>query len=587
MVEGQTVGKYRVVERVGRGGMGIVYRAVDETLSREVAIKSLNPEVNEPDVARRFRAEAVTVARLNHPGIATVYELFQHEDHWLMVMEFVRGETLEALIERLGALPVERVVDLASQALAALAHAHGLGVVHRDLKPANLMLNDSGVVKIMDFGIARVIGSEHLTTAGFMMGTPAYMAPEQVLGQEIDSRADLYAMGVVLYRLATGKLPFKGATPFAMAHSQVQDPPTPVRLSREGLPAWIEQVIGRALAKRPEERFQTAQAFADAIRSGAAGVPLDLGAPPLATIAVPAQLDDDLATGILRQATLSPPEPVLADDAGAPAPSAQASSRTLRRVAALAGLLVVVAAGAAIWHRASPAVQPPAPVETAASAAAESRPTGDVQQPPEPPPAPVPPAQVSTSASSTGSLAPATGARSIDPLRPPGAAARPPVPAAVPPTPASAAAGTPGAADRAARPATNDPLLAFGDVKLLTVDGHEGREQDVVLNLAGGQLSVVPKKGGAALQVLPYAQIVRVTYVNGRRPQWHPAAASPPSDLAVPGGFLGMGGGARQWLTLQTTATYVILRLHNNQREILQAIETRAGLKIDSRPAED
>jgi eukaryotic-like serine/threonine-protein kinase len=588
MVEGQTVGKYRVVERVGRGGMGIVYRAVDETLSREVAIKSLNPEVNEPDVARRFRAEAVTVARLNHPGIATVYELFQHEDHWLMVMEFVRGETLEALIERVGALPVERVVDLASQALAALAHAHSLGVVHRDLKPANLMLNDSGVVKIMDFGIARVIGSEHLTTAGFMMGTPAYMAPEQVLGQEIDSRADLYAMGVVLYRLATGKLPFKGATPFAMAHSQVQDPPTPVRLSREGLPAWIEQVIGRALAKRPEERFQTAQAFADAIRTGAAGVPLDLGAPPLATLAVPATLDDDLATGILPQATLSPrPEPVLPDDAGAPAPSAPASSRTLRRAAALAGLLVVVAAAAAMWHRASPAAQPPAPVEAAGSPAAAPQASGDVPQPPEPPAAPAPQAQVSPSASASGSVAPATGARSIDALHPPDAAARPPVPTAVPPTPASAAAGAPGAGDRTARPATNDPLLAFGDVKLLTVDGHEGREQDVVLNLAGGQLSVVPKKGGAALQVLPYAQIARVTYVNGRKPQWHPAAASPPSDLDVPGGFLGMGGGARQWLTLQTRTTYVILRLHNNQREILQAIESRAGLKVDSRPAED
>ena len=124
-------------------------------------------------------------------------------------------------------------------------------------------------------------------------------------------------------------------------------------------------------------------------------------------------------------------------------------------------------------------------------------------------------------------------------------------------------------------------------MKLLTVDGHEGREQDVVLNLAGGQLSVVPKKGGPALHVLPYAQIARVTYVNGRKPQWHPAAASPPSDLDVPSGFLGMGGGARQWLTLQTRTTYVILRLHNNQREILQAIESRAGLKVDSRPAED
>src|SRR5207244_1219307 len=133
-------------------------------------------------------------------------------------------------------LPVDRAVDLVVQALTALAHAHSMGVVHRDLKPANVIVTPSGVVKIMDFGIARVAGSEHLTAAGFMMGTPAYMAPEQVLGHEIDARADLYAMGVVLYRLTTAKLPFKGETPFALARSQVNDPPTPVRLMRAELP---------------------------------------------------------------------------------------------------------------------------------------------------------------------------------------------------------------------------------------------------------------------------------------------------------------------------------------------------------------
>ena len=153
---GQTVGKYRVEERIGRGGMGTVYRAVDETLRREVAIKVLNSELNDPEVAKRFRTEAITVARLNHAGIATVYELFEHDGQWLMVMEFVRGETLERLIERAGPLSAERAADLCMQALAALTHAHGLGVVHRDLKPANLMLTDGGAVKIMDFGIARV-----------------------------------------------------------------------------------------------------------------------------------------------------------------------------------------------------------------------------------------------------------------------------------------------------------------------------------------------------------------------------------------------------------------------------------------------
>ena len=249
--------------------MGTVYRAIDETLHREVAIKVLNAELNDPSVARRFRAEAVTVARLNHPGIATVYELFQHEGQWLMVMEFVRGETLEALVSRKGPLPHTEALDLCMQALAALAHAHSLGVVHRDLKPANIMFTESGTVKVMDFGIARVVGTEHLTSAGFMMGTPAYMAPEQVLGEDIDARADLYAMGVVLYHLLTGQLPFKGHTPFEMAQSRLRDQPTPVRSVRAELPAWLEPVLGMAIHREPPRRFQSARDFPGGVASRA------------------------------------------------------------------------------------------------------------------------------------------------------------------------------------------------------------------------------------------------------------------------------------------------------------------------------
>ncbi len=271
---GQTIGKYRVESRIGRGGMGTVYRAVDETLHRDVAIKVLNSELNDPEVAKRFRAEAITVARLSHPGIATIYELFEHDGQWLMVMEFVKGETLERLVERAGPLTAERAAELAIQALGALGHAHSLGVVHRDLKPANLMLTESGGVKIMDFGIARVSGSEHLTNAGFMMGTPAYMAPEQVLSQEVDSRADLYAIGVVIYRITTGKLPFKGETPFALANSQVNDPPTPIRTARQGLPDWLELVIGKALAKSPGDRFQTAEEFQAVLQRCVSGLPV-------------------------------------------------------------------------------------------------------------------------------------------------------------------------------------------------------------------------------------------------------------------------------------------------------------------------
>ena len=162
---GTTVGKYRFVDILGRGGMGTVYRAVDETLDREVAIKVLNGDLLQSDGVKRFRSEAVTLAKLNHPRIAHLYELSQDADHLLMVMELVHGDTFETLIANNGAMPPTRAVALTSQVLEALQYAHSSGIVHRDLKPANLMLS-SGDVKVMDFGIARMPGTEHLTQSG-------------------------------------------------------------------------------------------------------------------------------------------------------------------------------------------------------------------------------------------------------------------------------------------------------------------------------------------------------------------------------------------------------------------------------------
>ena len=225
---GTTVGKYRIVDKLGRGGMGTVYKAVDQTLDREVAIKVLNPDLTDADVLKRFRGEAVTLARLNHPGIATIYELHHQDDELLMVMEFVRGETFHDLSDRLGPLAPPQAAHLCMQVLDALGHAHRGGVVHRDLKPANLMITDGGAVKVMDFGIARVLGTEHFTHGGYMMGTPAYMAPEQVLGREIDGRADLYSVGVVLYRLLSSRLPFNADTAISMVQMQISEAPTPI-----------------------------------------------------------------------------------------------------------------------------------------------------------------------------------------------------------------------------------------------------------------------------------------------------------------------------------------------------------------------
>jgi len=262
---GTTVGKYRIIGQLGRGGTGMVYRAVDETLGREVAVKTLNGGLGETDILKRFRAEATILARLNHPEIATIYELFRSETELLMVMELVRGETLEQLASRVGTLSPTRAAFLSGRILSALEYAHRAGVVHRDMKPANVMVTEGGGVKIMDFGVARVCGGEHMTMDGYVVGTPAYMAPEQVLAQEVDGRADLYSVGVVLYRLLTGALPFQADTPAAMLHQQIAEAPTPLSQHRDDLPEWCETVVQRALAKSPAARFQTAAEFRQAL----------------------------------------------------------------------------------------------------------------------------------------------------------------------------------------------------------------------------------------------------------------------------------------------------------------------------------
>lgn len=268
---GQTIGKYRILERLGSGGTGTVYRAFDESLEREVAIKVLNRGVTEPAILKRFRVEATTLAKLNHPAIATIYDFVECGDELLIVLEFVLGETLEALAERTSPLPVPRAVAIVDTVLSALAHTHRAGIAHCDIKPANVMITAQGAVKVMDFGTAREQGAG-TGAAPYLLGTPAYMPSEQLLGHALDGRTDLYAVGVLFYRLVTGALPFSADNAIEAMRKQISEAHTPVRAHRPDLPDWCDRVVQRALAKAPADRFQTADEFRNALREATAPV---------------------------------------------------------------------------------------------------------------------------------------------------------------------------------------------------------------------------------------------------------------------------------------------------------------------------
>ena len=295
-----------------------------------------------------------------------------------MAMELVRGQTLRQIVEQAGVLSPERAAEICVQVLGALAHAHSAGIVHRDLKPANLMITDTGTFKIMDFGVARLDGAAHLTQAGFTMGTPAYMAPEQLQGGTIDGRTDLYALGVVFYRLITGALPFGGDTPYEMAQSQLKDPPAPVARFRPDAPAWVHEVIARALAKNPAERFQSAHEFQEMLTDCLTGR------------ALPSKYRDDGAT---EQVALHSPK---APAGSGPAAAWFRSRRHLWLTAASIVTAALVGTGWAMGRPGTTAPPPsqvsgqPSPSAPAATAAAATRPPAPAVKPKSPPVAPAP-----------------------------------------------------------------------------------------------------------------------------------------------------------------------------------------------------
>lgn len=293
---GTLLGRYRLVEKVGSGGMGDVFRAVDAALGREVAVKVLPAEaVAGPERRRRFETEARSAAGVSHPNLVPVHDVGECDGVPFIVQELVDGHTVEELLSLQGALPLSKVTEWGAQAAEGLAHAHDAGILHRDVKPSNLIVGRDGRLRVLDFGLAKMLGSAGrpaagtgLTAEGTVVGTAPYMSPEQALGLELDSRSDAFSLGIVLYEMAVGRRPFDGASPVDVMHAIAYAPPRPLSAGDPPLPPDLQAVLEKALEKRPEDRYQTLRDLAVDLRRVArhSGAPRTLVAgPPAASAA--------------------------------------------------------------------------------------------------------------------------------------------------------------------------------------------------------------------------------------------------------------------------------------------------------------
>ncbi len=344
--------RYEILESIARGGMAEVFVAHDRSLNRRVALKALFPEyAREPSFVERFRREAQAAANLNHPNIVAIYDWGQEGGTYFIVMEYVQGRSLRDILYSNGPLSPDASLRVGADIAAALDGAHRKGVVHRDIKPGNVLVTAQGEVKVADFGIARAGTSDALTQAGSVMGTATYFSPEQAQGIDVDARTDLYALGVVLYEMLTGTVPFTAESPVSVAYKHVREEPIPVTQRNAALSSDIEQVVSRAMAKDPNFRYQSAIEMRDdllRVRKGRAPV-----AAPITAAIVAATPDPATDRTVAQPRVERHPN----------AEYAQADTTNGRAVAAIATVLVLVLAiGAILWATKRSSPKAPGPV---------------------------------------------------------------------------------------------------------------------------------------------------------------------------------------------------------------------------------
>ena len=334
-------GRYRLGPVIGRGGMGEVRRARDLRLDRDVALKFLRNDLAiEPEVRRRFEDEATSAAQLSHPNVVTVFDTGDHAGQPYIVMECLAGRTLaDEILD--GPLPESRVRRIASEVLSALGAAHQVGILHRDVKPANILIADDGSAKVADFGIAKSTEGLDHTVAGQIIGTPAYLAPERLQGERATPRSDIYSLGVVLYEALTGRQPYSGDTPLALAHAVLSKEPIPLRRLRPGIDAGLAATVERAMHKAPERGFGDAGDMAASLTTPPSG---PAGEDPSSTTETVAhgELTRPLAVGSTQRLPRAPVTAVPGADQAAGPPRRHDRSR----LAAI--LAVVVIAGLAL-----------------------------------------------------------------------------------------------------------------------------------------------------------------------------------------------------------------------------------------------